>query len=1240
MYNTFSTLTSKAVTTVLCLLFAATIADAIAGTKPYVMPPVSGVCTGNSGVGVGCGFDGSKVTAFSLTMAPKKSVLDIPWCEEKCYATCPPTYPIPYECEDCVYQDAKGRCFRNPYNIQSTATPTQGGCYESEMADNTASYDEITKKSTSSGSGGFFFHHTHSKTVEKVYQMFFEKNYSLALSYKYVLQHSVTLVPTPRKGPSPSREFRLAAELLPKSYDRDVYRRFLDTFGTHYMSQAYMGGSALLTNYFHSCFLHTFKEKDVSEASSSSFFGIFHDNKASGWGSIINKTMWDTWSEIDLKLDGGNASAYGTLGLNNVLGNLEVAAWQSTIDASSSVPLTYTLRPITEVLAGSWIDASVQKNVVQALADYDTEVGVEMKQLQESLVMKDHFKTPKWCKAPKPPNDEERARQQQQKQFRTIGTKDMFSVRRRLNDEVLPGCPALPPIPPLLSATRTRTLTPPSNRRLRGGSAKLVSIATAQNESQDGVAPIPGLLSASGDLGSLFGRGYDPVQGVPRASIAEWHYEGWECQATSDGTKSSCDAEAKAAVNLWVDPSSGLQFGKPDEIQIFDTPASDTEGGFKMFLDFKSYTKWHWSMHSTSIGLGFFDYSHFKADAHLTNLLKTKTATIAVKNRREISYQMTMWNSDVLKCEMNDNSKCNGTQENSSFAAQRAALPTTCDLNTAEAQEYSLFREMFGTHYVESAIYGGEVQFVIVINTTLYEKMSLSAIAEETAIGFDLIFAQFAMFHGHGSIQQDVSTEFRQHTQVVLLSTGGNSLYLEEQSFPKWSASVPSNPAPIDVTFRNITDLFTTGGQQQQCMTREVKTYLKRNHTPRYRCGNAAGTKVTQGIPKPRSRHVLGVLPTLEEAQRGLSLQQRQKRRAVIEETDDAQDESLEDAMATKMSELALSGNGTACDPEKVIPGASQNDLVGKTFDIKSGEPRLRAAQMTCANNKLWYSPFTKRMVQIPDQLDFVDTSSSCSREDMDTISDSTSAWKVAAKAWGFYVGLSLPIGLKIGVGFEKFMMNAKKLLQNFTKTSSSLRRDLGMYRLSFGASADAPPVLNPMLQMSLDHLPVIKGGYAKATAQQRGMYDTFIRAFGTHYVAAADFGAHCEFTTMLNKSYISTKTESYVQEQIGISIGLSMEGIGIALDLGYEEIRSAMKQDADFKKHAMSAASCSGGNLALLDQNPPQYDKWVESVYSAPNWINGSTILRPLSELIVGENAAAKRDCLREAVEQYLGSK
>jgi hypothetical protein len=778
-------------------------------------------------------------------------------------------------------------------------------------------------------------------------------------------------------------------------------------------------------------------------------------------------------------------------------------------------------------------------------------------------------------------------------------------------------------------------------RRLRSRRDLVATTTAATPTPSTVVAPIPGLLSAAGDLGSLFGRGYDPVQSAPRAAIAEWHYDGWSCRGKkSRGTRPCTTPSDAAQANAWLDPSSGLTFGKPDEVQLFNSPASEMEGGFKMFVDAESYTKWHWSMHSTSVGLGFFDYSHIKIDAHLKEILDTKTATIAVKNRKEIAYQMTMFDADVLKCEMQGEcapTGAPGTQQNSNFALQRAALPSTCAKGSDSAKEYGLFRETYGTHYVESAVYGGNIQFIIAIDAELYTKMSMSAIAEETAIGFDLIFAQFAMFHGKLNVKQDVSTEFREHTKVVLLSTGGNPLYLEEQDWHSWASSVPTNPAPIDVTFRNVTDLFQAG-EKKQCMAQEIKTYLKTKHTPHFRCGDAPGTNVVKGVPRPK-KHVFGALPTLAAV--NLALEQR---RWGNRNNDD--DDDVATAMKAGMADMtlaALEDSTASCDPDRVIPGASRNDLVGKTFDLKSGEPRLLATEMTCTKNKMWYSPFTKKYVQIPDQIDFVDTASACSREDMDIISDAKSAWSVAAKAYGFYIGLSLPIAdatLKIGYGFEKFMMNTATKLKNYTRTSSSLRRDMAMYRLSFGSSSAGPPALTGGLKMALDNLPSIGGGYASGTPHQRGLYDQFIKAFGTHYVGGADFGAHCEFTTSLSKSFESTKTTSYVQEQMGISIGLQMAGVGIALDLGYEEIKSAMKQDSDFEKHSQSAASCSGGDLSLLDQDPPQYDKWVESVYNAPNWINGSAVLRPLSELIVGVNAANKRDCLKDAVIKYMGEK
>ena len=1193
------------------------------------MLPLAGLCTGDAGVGVGCGFDASRMTAFGVTIAPKRSVLRVPWCPEHCYESCPPKYPIAYECDGCVYQDASGDCYRNAYNVQATASPTQGGCYETKVADNIEKWKKMTKK-TSSSSSGFIFRHSQSKTTKKFYSMFFRQNYSLALSFKYVISHSVTQAPS-SMYPEPSKEFRMAALMLPTKFEgnEDEYEKFIDAFGTHYMSEAFMGGSALLTNYFHSCFLNTFQSKEVSRASSSSFAGIFSDNKASGWGSSIDKSKWDSWSQIDLKLNGGDAADFADLGTGDKLSKKQVAAWQSTIRGPKMVPLTYTIRPITDVLKGGWVDAAIIENVNQALSLYDARIGVEMRQLQESMVAKNEYKKPKWCKPKKPP-------------------KETMRAERELPALDLPSCPALPP-----AAEK-------SARRLRGGE-KALSVGNQNSANPALLPPIPGLLSASGDLGSLFARGFDPLQEKALAPVVSFHYNGWACNA---GNRERLGLDEKRAgyepcLNVWTDPVSKVQFSRPDEVQIFNTPAAQTESSNRLFVDLSSYKTWKWSQHSTSIGLGIFSYSHSNVESYLSEIMDTKRSVIAVKRRQVVAYQMTTWDAPVLRCEMQDTCTAGksysmpGALTDSGFRQQRDALPTSC-AGSAEKNQYHLFREAFGTHYVESALYGGSLEFVLVINSTLYTKMSAMQVQEQTSIGFNLLSVSFAFNHGKTEETRDVTKEFRQNTKVVLFAYGGNTLYLQEGDYSKWASSVPTNPAPINSTYREIVDLFDAekDGDRRSCMEKEVKKYLNSKPPRRYRCGDTAGTKVLNGIPHPKTGNdvkifSLGSLPTLEEAM-NKRVESSQRDELSTEATSPASDvandqEAMSPQMAHAVARAQSSLADGSCDPDNVIQGASPSDLLGKTFDIKTGVAKLPATTFTCKQSKQWYSPYKKKVVQIPDQVDFVGISSACQEEQLSSITNETTAWRQAAESWGFSVGFGIPIGgatLQIGIGFQKQVTEMSERMNNFTKSASILSRKLSMYRLSFGNSdAGSTKIAGTMLQ-ALESLPVISGGYAKGTKQERAKYDQFVVAFGTHYVAGADFGSYCEFNTAYDKSFASKESSRYVEQQISISIGIQMGTIGISAEIGFGSGKGGSKMDQEFKLHSQSLTSCRGGDVTLLTTNPPQYDKWVESVYGAPSWINGTAVLRPLSDLLIGSNAATKRSCLDDAVLAYLQRK
>ena len=147
---------------------------------------------------------------------------------------------------------------------------------------------------------------------------------------------------------------------------------------------------------------------------------------------------------------------------------------------------------------------------------------------------------------------------------------------------------------------------------------------------QKTLPPIPGFLSASGDLGSLFGRGYDPMEQKPRAPIAQFHYDKWACKETGSGCS-----------NVWTDPSSGMQFGRPDEVQIFHTAAAHTDSSNHLFVTTEDYEKWHWSQHSTSINLGVFSFSHSQVKSYVSELLDTQRAVIAI-NRQVTAYKMAI----------------------------------------------------------------------------------------------------------------------------------------------------------------------------------------------------------------------------------------------------------------------------------------------------------------------------------------------------------------------------------------------------------------------------------------------------------------------------------------------------------------------------------------------------------------------------------------------------------------------
>ena len=356
---------------------------------------VPGVCNGAGNVGVGCGYDVTQLEVFGLTINPKKPVIQMPACKLKCYLD-PALSTSDPDCEYCAFQPSLGdnkRWYRVPDNVLVTEATQYGGCSESSENMEMDSYDFDVSQHYSHSSG-FLIRHHHSKTIRDFYHQFFESDSSLSLDERYFIRHAVTLQDLP--APEPTWEFKLAAALLPLKYEgnEEAYTQFVQDFGTHYMKSAQMGALALQTAYFHSCMKTQFGGEFVSESSSSSFIGIVDWGGGGGRGYNKSNELFYNYSEVTVKLLGGDATRHGQLDPKHPLSGPDVKSWLASIDGMAMVPVNFELAPITSLLK----NPITRANLNRSINAYASVVGEQMQSLANDLVPLDHYKSPPWCK--------------------------------------------------------------------------------------------------------------------------------------------------------------------------------------------------------------------------------------------------------------------------------------------------------------------------------------------------------------------------------------------------------------------------------------------------------------------------------------------------------------------------------------------------------------------------------------------------------------------------------------------------------------------------------------------------------------------------------------------------------------------------------------------------------------------------------------------------------------------------
>mmetsp|Transcript_29425 Transcript_29425/g.71723 ORF Transcript_29425/g.71723 Transcript_29425/m.71723 type:complete len:1018 (-) Transcript_29425:138-3191(-) len=367
-----------------------------ASAPRVAMQMVPGVCTGTGSVGVGCGYDATKLDAFGVALNPLRPVIRMQMCNIECYLN---PQPEKEECEHCVYSPPEyfnvSSIYRVPWNVEAINNHHGESKIESVCSASAEEFDEVLVNQYTHTTGIIVKHH-HSKTVIDFYHKAYEQNQSMSLTAQSYVFHNVELA----EPPEPTLELQIALRFLPGSRandgDRNKYRNFLETFGTHYMYEAQLGGIALATTYFHSCFLDIYSGEEVSEFSSTSAFIIYNDVHGGGHGHMKRNTLFEEVSATTVKLMGGDASIHGILDKNHKLDQDDIDKWKrSLINPAKMVPVKVKLLPITDL-----IEDDIKRNLVnESIYDYLEEVGAQTLDMIQHFVPPDPSRTPKWCKS-------------------------------------------------------------------------------------------------------------------------------------------------------------------------------------------------------------------------------------------------------------------------------------------------------------------------------------------------------------------------------------------------------------------------------------------------------------------------------------------------------------------------------------------------------------------------------------------------------------------------------------------------------------------------------------------------------------------------------------------------------------------------------------------------------------------------------------------------------------------------
>lgn len=272
---------------------------------------------------------------------------------------------------------------------------------------------------------------------------------------------------------------------------------------------------------------------------------------------------------------------------------------------------------------------------------------------------------------------------------------------------------------------------------------------------------IPGMLTTSAKEGSLFAKGFDPTLAQSRHAVLDFHF-----------TNSSWRA--------WGQPESGSPFALPDEVFIYDIPATQMDNQAHAIGNLSSYREYQYQYHWSALILIIVNAAKLEAQGYVKWLVEETFHEMMLSEQYTTSFKVDLLEPSVLKQQMQHG----GLQSQSAFVREQALLPST-RTSAQDKEAYHTFIQKFGTHYASSAVYGSMLEMILSSSSKVVEKMDLQwSVQAKALLGWMLV--AFARLEASASVDIKLSALFTEDVNLVLSAYGGDVTTIASGDYAAW----------------------------------------------------------------------------------------------------------------------------------------------------------------------------------------------------------------------------------------------------------------------------------------------------------------------------------------------------------------------------------------------------------------------------------------------------------------------